>query len=158
MFSSYEQDIHRITGGRGVNLVLNSLTSPGFKEASLKVCAKGANFIEMSKLNIWTEDEVRALRPDVKYSIVALETLSTSVNEGLFEVGSKWLREGWLKPIPYTRFNSRSIQDALHYLQKARHVGKVVVDMPHSSMEGGRVVHQFPLFNDRSSYLITGGM
>lgn len=50
-------------------MVLNSLTGPGFKEATLAICEQGARFIEMSKMNIWSKDQVSELRPDVMYKI-----------------------------------------------------------------------------------------
>jgi NADPH:quinone reductase-like Zn-dependent oxidoreductase len=52
---SYEKDIRTALNGGGVDVVLNSLTSEGFKEASLAVCNDGARFVEMSKLNIYLD-------------------------------------------------------------------------------------------------------
>lgn len=65
-----------MTQGKGVHIVLNCLTSPGFKEASLDACVEGARFVEISKMAIWSEEDVEQLRPDVKYWVVDLTTVA----------------------------------------------------------------------------------
>ncbi|XP_035713020.1 phthiocerol/phenolphthiocerol synthesis polyketide synthase type I PpsD-like [Folsomia candida] len=143
---SFESDVNSATDRAGVDIVLNSLTGPGFKEASLNCLRKGGRFIEMSKINIWTEEECLSLRPDVKYSI---EDVRCSVENSTLISHLKNATTELLQPIPYIRFHSQQIIDAMHFLEKAKHVGKVVVSMP------GR---DNTLFSDKSSYLITGGL
>jgi hypothetical protein len=134
------------------------LTSPGFKETSLEVSSKNARFIEMSKLNIWEESEVQEMRPDVVYTIVDLTTESQETWEGLFDQLNVRLCRGSIRPIPYTPFDAVYIRDALTYLQKAKHIGKVVCLMPETLMENGELQTTAHIFNDRSTYLITGGL
>lgn len=154
----YEQDIMRTTGGRGVDIVLNSLTGPGFKEASLNVCKKNARFVEMSKLSIWQPDEVRQLRPDVDYTIVDLTSVPREVWRMLFDTLDEFLKLGSVRPIPYVRFDGVHIREALSYLQKAKHIGKIVCIMPEVNFQVGQCTHFTPLFNEESTYLITGGL
>jgi NADPH:quinone reductase-like Zn-dependent oxidoreductase/acyl carrier protein len=157
--TSYGEDIRKAFDGKGVDVVLNSLTSEGFKEASLAACNEGARFIEMSKLNVWTPEEVKAIRPDVKYDIVDL-SLSPQENIRLLIESIRDLMDKYvIQPLPYVRFDAAEIREALTYLQKARHVGKIVCVMPEPDCQvsgAGSLVT--PMFNDRSSYLITGGL
>ncbi len=146
-----------MTNGRGVDVVLNSLTSPGFKETTLKACAANARFIEMSKLNIWNKDTVTGLRPDVMYTIVKIDKFSAEETSSGMQTCGEWMKNGWILPLPTSQFDSIYIRDAVIYLQKTRQIGKVVVNMPQSRVEGGQVGHEFSIFNDRSTYLITGG-
>lgn len=148
----------KITGGKGVDIVLNSLTGPGFKEASLNVCKNKARFVEMSKLSIWQPEEVEKLRPDVDYTIVDLTSVPRSVWKMLFETLDAFLKAGNIKPIPYVRFDSLHIREALQYLQKAKHIGKIVCIMPEIRYQSGHYTHHTPLFNSESTYLITGGL
>lgn len=60
--TSYEKEIMKVTNGRGVDVVLNSITGPGFKEASLAVCAKNARFVEMSKISGNTSNRINLKR------------------------------------------------------------------------------------------------
>jgi thioester reductase-like protein len=155
----YEQDIRKALEGNGVDVVLNSLTSEGFKEASLAACNEGARFIEMSKLNVWTPEEVKAIRPDVKYDIVDLSSFPQELIRPLIESLSDLITKNVIQPLPYVRFDAAEVREALTYLQKARHVGKIVCVMPELDCQvsgAGSLVT--PMFNDRSSYLITGGL
>ncbi|XP_035716631.1 phthiocerol synthesis polyketide synthase type I PpsC [Folsomia candida] len=141
----FESDVNLATGGAGVDIVLNSLTGPGFKEASLNCIRKGGRFIEMSKINVWTEEECLSLRPDIKYSI---EDFKWSAENTTLMSSLEHVATELLKPLPYIHFHSNEIINAMHFLEKAKHIGKVVVSMP------GK---ENTLFSDRSSYLITGG-
>jgi len=150
---TYEQEIMRVTGGRGVDVVLNSLTGPGFKEATLNICTKNARFIEMSKLNVWDEDDVKQLRPDVYYEVIDLMTTSKETWIHLTKKLENALENEKLFPLPSEMFDAVEIRGALTHLQKARHIGKIVCRYPERDGERRHL-----LFNDRSSYLITGGL
>jgi NADPH:quinone reductase-like Zn-dependent oxidoreductase/acyl carrier protein len=157
--TSYEKEIREALGGGGVDVVLNSLTSEGFKEASLGVCNEGARFVEMSKLNVWSPEEVKGLRPDVDYTIVDLSAFNRSQLSDILMSIREWIQDSRIKPIPYTRFDVTEIREALTYLQKAKHIGKVVCVMPDEDGScGDRSYTNIPLFNERSTYLITGGL
>jgi NADPH:quinone reductase-like Zn-dependent oxidoreductase/acyl carrier protein len=160
--TSYEKDIRQALNGRGVDVVLNSLTSEGFKEASISVCNEGARFIEMSKLNVWTAEEVKGLRPDVQYTIVDLSAFNRTQMRGILTKINEWIEDSRIRPISYTRFDFVDVREALTYLQKAKHIGKVICVMPdkdHASQSiTGDLSSSIPLFNERSTYLITGGL
>ncbi|OXA39881.1 Mycocerosic acid synthase [Folsomia candida] len=130
---SFESDVKAATSGAGVDVVLNSLTGPG------------GRFVEMSKINVWTEEDCLSLRPDVKYSIEDF-TWSAENTTLMSHLGT--IATEKLQPLPYTRFDSKEIVDGMHFLEKANHIGKVVVNMPDK---------ENTLFSDRRSYLITGG-
>lgn len=156
--TSYEKEIMNVTNGKGVDIVLNSITGPGLKEASLNACAKNARFVEMSKLAIWTPEEVKALRPDVDYTIVDLTVLNHDEWSKLLSSMKNYLAEGNIKPIPYVKFDALFIRQALQYFQKAKHIGKVVCVMPDVTMQDGQYKVSVPMFNNESTYLITGGL
>lgn len=156
--TSYLPSILSVTNGRGVNVVLNSLTGDGFKEATLKACAKGARFVEMSKLSVWSHSEVMALRPDVEYTIADLSQVNHIEWNNYMGVLEDLLKRRVLKPIPYTRFSVLDIRQALTFMQKAKHIGKVVCVMPEISQLPGGIKVQVPLFHSNATYLITGGL
>lgn len=154
----YGDQILEVTGGKGVDIVLNSLTGPGFKEATLQCCSKGARFVEMSKLTIWKPEEVKALRPDIVYTVADLTTLKEEVWRELFDQMRKYVNSGVVKSIPYVRFDAVNIRSALNYLQKAKHIGKIVCIMPEIKLQDSKFKANTPMFNDRSTYIITGGI
>lgn len=63
-----------------------------------------------------------------------------------------------IHPIPYERFDALNIRGALNYLQKAKHIGKIVCVMPEVKVENSKYTVTTPLFNASSTYLVTGGL
>ena len=149
---SFGQEILEATGGEGVHVVLNSLTSEGFIEASLSCLAHGGRFVELARRDILTEDEMTAVRPDVAYDILELDVLKKTdpawVGEVLREVMAQ-LSAGVLKPIIHSRWPLAEAGAALDFMRSARHVGKIVLTAP--PIVSGR------LRQDRT-YLVTGGL
>lgn len=156
--TDYGEQILKVTNGRGIDIVLNSLTSEGFKEATLHACANGARFVEMSKLSIWKPDEVYRIRPDVQYTIADVSSLDPDEWRRLMQNLNEYLEKKIVNPIPYVRFDGTNIREALRYLQKAKQIGKVVCVMPELKLERGEMKVFNQLFYDRSTYLITGGL
>ncbi|CAL8085367.1 unnamed protein product [Orchesella dallaii] len=152
----YGERIKEITNGKGVDIVLNCLTGPGFKETSLEICKVGGHFVEMSKLEIWEEGEVAERKPGVNYTIVDLPTVDPVIIFDMLKRCSALLESGSLCPGPITYFTASRLVPALQFLQKAKHIGKVVVGMPLFEPETGMWMES--LFSERSTYLITGGM
>jgi len=150
--TSFGQEILEATGGEGVHVVLNSLTSEGFIDASLSCLAYGGRFVELARRDILTEDEMAAVRPDVAYDILELDILKKTdpawVGEVLREVMAQ-LSAGVLKPIIHSRWPLAEAGAALDFMRSARHVGKIVLTAP--PLAGGR------LRIDRT-YLVTGGL
>ncbi len=131
------------TGGRGVDVVLNSLTGE-FVDASLGLLAEGGRFVEMGKTDIRDADEVATERPGTAYRAFELgdagpvrvgEMLGELV--GLFEGGA-------LELSPVRVWDVRRAREAFRFMSQARHVGKIVLTVP-CGLDAGR------------SVLVTGG-
>ena len=150
--TSFGDEILQATGGEGVHVVLNSLTSEGFIEASLSCLADGGRFVELARRDILTTDEMAAVRPDVAYDILELDVLKNTdpawVGEVLRDVMAQ-LAAGVLKPIIHSRWPLAEAGAALDFMRSARHVGKIVLTAP--PLVSGR------LRSDRT-YLVTGGL
>ncbi|MCW2730602.1 MAG: polyketide synthase, partial [Mycobacterium sp.] len=138
------------TGGSGVDVVLNSLTSEGFLEATVRATAQNGRFAEIAKRDIWTPEQMAAARPDIAYEIVALDTVTIQeperIRELLTEV-SKGLAKGEWTPLPAEIYPLTESRAAFRRMQQARHIGKIVVQIPNPLQPRA----------DRS-YLITGGL
>ncbi|CDP86777.1 beta-ketoacyl synthase [Mycolicibacterium farcinogenes] len=138
------------TDGAGVDVVLNSLTSEGFIEATLKATARNGRFAEIAKRDIWSAEQMAEARPDIAYEIVALDTVMFTepdrIRDLLTEV-SDGLANGEWKPLPAEIYPLTEARTAFRRMQQARHIGKIVLQIP------------TPLAPqpDRT-YLITGGL
>ncbi len=74
------------TNGEGVDVVLNSLTNEGFLEATVRATAQNGRFAEIAKRDIWTPEQMAAVRPDIAYEIVALDTVTLQEPERIREL------------------------------------------------------------------------
>ncbi|WP_421844330.1 type I polyketide synthase [Mycobacterium sp.] len=138
------------TGGEGVDVVLNSLTNEGFIEATVRATAPGGRFAEIAKRDIWTAEQMAAIRPSIDYEIVALDV--TMMNhpahiQRLMAEVSEGLANGEWTPVPAEVYPLTEARTAFRRMQQARHIGKIVVQMPKPLQPQG----------DRN-YLITGGL
>ncbi|HTZ14424.1 MAG TPA: SDR family NAD(P)-dependent oxidoreductase, partial [Mycobacterium sp.] len=138
------------TDGVGVDVVLNSLTNEGFIEATLRATAKNGRFAEIAKRDIWTPEQMAEARPDIAYEIVALDTVMFTEPErirALLSEVSDGLANGEWTPLPAEIYPLTEARTAFRRMQQARHIGKIVCQMPNPLQPRG----------DRS-YLITGGL
>ena len=148
----FGEEILEATGGEGVHVVLNSLTSEGFIDASLSCLAPGGRFVELARRDILSEEEMAAVRPDVAYAILELDVMKKTepaqVGEVLRDVMAR-LSAGELKPLIHSRWPLAEAGSALDFMRSARHVGKIVLTPP--PLMRGQLRH------DRT-YLVTGGL
>ncbi len=150
--TEFAEQILRDTDGKGVDVVLNSLTGEGFIDASLSCLSQNGRFIELAREGILTEEEMAKRRPDVEYHIVKVDELKIYEPE----IPGKWLAElmtdmenGKLSPIPHTRWSLSEAPAAIKYMRDTRHIGKIA--LANSALQSGS------LRTDRA-YLVTGGL
>jgi NAD(P)-dependent dehydrogenase (short-subunit alcohol dehydrogenase family)/acyl carrier protein len=131
-------------------VVLNSLTHEGFIAATVRATAQNGRFVEIAKRDIWTPEQMTAARPDIAYEIVALDWTTVQDPDrirGLLAEVSDGLASGEWTPLPAEIYPLTEAKTAFRRMQQARHIGKIVLQMPNPLQPRG----------DRS-YLITGGL
>jgi len=125
----FEDKFRAVTGGRGFDVVLDSLAGE-FVDASLRLVAPGGIFLEMGKTDIRDPDVVAQEHPGVRYRAFDLfEPGRARMHQYMLELAGLF-GAGVLRPLPVTTFDIRRAPAALRYLSHARHVGKVVMVMP----------------------------
>ena len=132
-----------VSGGRGVDVVLNSLTRE-FVDASLDLLPGGGRFLEMGKADIRDGEKVAGERPGVRYrAFDAQEAGPERIQEILREIVALFER-GVLTHLPLRAWDVRRGVEAFRFMREARHVGKIVLTVPQ------------PL-DPQGTVLITGG-
>ncbi|MEU1792193.1 SDR family NAD(P)-dependent oxidoreductase [Streptomyces sparsogenes] len=127
----FEGAFRRATGGRGVDVVLNSLAGE-FTDASLRLMADGGRFVEMGKTDLRDAGQVVAEYPEVgRYRAFDLvpDAGPVRIGEMLAEL-RKLFTDGVLRPAPVREWPMARAREALRYISQARHVGKVVLRPP----------------------------
>ncbi|WP_460015495.1 SDR family NAD(P)-dependent oxidoreductase, partial [Mycobacterium avium] len=125
----FEDKFWAVTGGAGMDIVLDSLSGDSV-DASLRLVAPGGIFLEMGKTDIRDPEVVAAEHPGVRYLAFDLFEAGPDRIARLLDELAAMFGEDVLRPLPVTRFDVRRAPAALRYLSQARHVGKVVMTMP----------------------------
>ena len=125
----FEDKFRTVTGGRGFDVVLDSLAGD-FVDASLRLVAPGGIFLEMGKTDIRDPGVIAEEYPGVRYRAFDLfEPGRPRMHQYMLELAALF-DAGVLRPLPVTTFDIRRAPAALRYLSQARHTGKVVLNMP----------------------------
>jgi NADPH:quinone reductase-like Zn-dependent oxidoreductase len=145
----------------GVRVILNSLAGE-FIPASLNVLADDGCFLEIGKRDIWSAEQVAAVKPQARYAAIDLTPVIAEEpqfgREMLLEVLA-WIREGTLKPLPVQVYPLARAADAFRYMAQARHIGKVVLTARNERTDApaGGGTRDVSIRGD-GTYLITGGL
>jgi len=145
----FAREILEHTGGRGVDMVLNSLTGESIA-ASFSVMAPGGRFIEIGKRDIWTNKQVEDLGRNISYYVVDLGKVAIETPEvlgNLLRDTVLAMERGELKPLPNEVFSFRDAASAYRHMAQALHIGKIVL---RQSTCGARI-------SRKATYLIVGG-
>ncbi len=148
----FAEQIMHLTNGKGVDLVLNSLSGE-FIPTSLSVLTEHGTFLEIGKRDIWTKEEAKALKPNARYHIVDLSKFlheDPAQLQRLFRKVMAAIAEGSIRPLRYQTFPLQEAAQAFRFMAQAKHIGKIVLTQ--NSMETGLLI------KEDATYLITGGL
>ncbi len=153
----FANEVKALTGGRGVDVVLNSLAGD-FITKSMEALAEDGRFIELGRTGVWTHDQAAAVKPRATYHDPELidevagnpGLIATLLQElvALFDAGA-------LQLLPRRDFVLTDAESAFRYMAQARHIGKIVLTPPApvSHSEDGQ-----PTVRPDGTYLVTGGL
>ena len=156
--SDFAAEILRLTNGKGVDVVLNSL-SGDLIDKSFEALSQEGTFLEIGKRDIWSHERVTALGKGIRYYIVdwGIEAKEDPnlIGKMFRELVAEFDR-GVLKPLPQTTFSLEKVADAFRFMAQARHTGKIILRHPQGPARpvGQREISIRP----DSTYLITGGL
>ncbi|WP_204800768.1 type I polyketide synthase [Mycobacterium riyadhense] len=128
----FEEKFRAATGGRGVDVVLNSLAGE-FTDASLRLLAPGGRFIEMGKTDLRDPRIVAERYGRVQYRAFDLIEAGPERIAAMLAEVVRLLAVGALTPLPVKTFDVRCASAAYRFVSQARHVGKVVLTLPAGS-------------------------
>ncbi|MDR5728643.1 MAG: SDR family NAD(P)-dependent oxidoreductase [Terriglobia bacterium] len=152
---SFRDEVLRVTGGVGVDVVLNSLAGE-FIRASLDVVAEGGCFLEVGKRDLWSAEEVAALGKHIRYFPFDLGEVATDDPKLIAKMLSELMGRfstGELQPLPTTLYSIEDAAQAFRTMAQARQIGKIVLGF--DSANRGQTVRD--AVSD-GTVLITGGL
>ncbi|MEU7109961.1 polyketide synthase dehydratase domain-containing protein, partial [Streptomyces sp. NPDC046215] len=140
----FEGQFADLTGGRGVDVVLDCLAGE-FVDASLRLTSRdGGRFLEMGKSDIRDAQQVHRDHPGLAYQAFDLLSASPEQIKGILTKVLRLFDDGVIQPLPVTCWDIRDTVDAFRHMQQGRHIGKNVLMLPVA-------------FDPEGTVLITGG-
>ena len=155
----FAREVMEATGGRGVDVVLNSLAGPAIA-AGLKSLAPYGRFVEIGKRDIWENSRI-GLRPFARNLSMFAVDLAQSVEDRrpmiavmLAEI-IELFRVGTFEPPNTTVFPVSAASEAFQRMAAGSHIGKIVLDLqdPNARMRRAEI-----RLSPNATYLITGGL
>jgi NADPH:quinone reductase-like Zn-dependent oxidoreductase/acyl carrier protein len=161
---AFADQILEITGGSGVDVVLNSLSGEAVSK-NLAVLSPFGRFLELGKRDYYENTKIglRPFRNNIAYFGIDSDQLMKEHPDSaarIFREVMDLFERGAFRPLPYRAFPRHRVAEAFRYMQQSRQIGKVVV----SCEEPVEVVQEVAPpageleLDSRGSYLISGGL
>ncbi|PRP97904.1 Phenolphthiocerol synthesis polyketide synthase type I Pks15/1 [Enhygromyxa salina] len=140
---AFEPAFMAATDRRGVDVVLDSLAGD-FVDASLRLLPRGGRFVEMGKTDLREPEAVAAAHAGVVYQAFDLTQVEPERIQAMLAKLVELFEQGALRPLPLRTWDLRAAPEALRFVGQAKHIGKVVLEIP-------------PTIDRNGTALITGG-
>ncbi|MEU9558233.1 SDR family NAD(P)-dependent oxidoreductase [Streptomyces fumanus] len=160
--TSFADDILALTGGEGVDVVINSLSGE-FLHRSLELLRPFGRFIEVGKTDIaagrslrlapfqrglsfhaFDHDQMMRLRPEVVQD--GMRALADCYDQRLFD------------PLPVTEVPAGQVETAVRAMAHGGHIGKIVIRFTGETVRVPASSVSTPLIDTDGTYVITGGL
>ncbi len=159
----FADDVMRLTGGKGVDVVLNSLAGEAITKG-LQVLKPFGRFLEIGKRDLYGNSRIglRPFRQNLSYFGIDADTLlveRAGLAKRLFASVLDELSAGRLRPLPHIVTPVSRAKEAFRAMQQARHVGKLVIGVdgePHDTLPV--VARGHDVIRPDATYLVTGGL
>jgi phthiocerol/phenolphthiocerol synthesis type-I polyketide synthase C len=155
----FADEVMQRTNGRGVDVVLNSLSGE-YITRSLSVLAAYGRFVEIGRTDIFQNKPLGLFpfRNNLSYFALDLERVCRErpdhVRSMLLELMAMF-EQGSLQPLHHQVFFIEDSANAFRYMARRKNIGKIVLSFPTADSKT-RVPRSLPVRSD-AAYLITGG-
>ncbi|KAI0505428.1 hypothetical protein F5B22DRAFT_524155 [Xylaria bambusicola] len=165
---SFADDLLRETGGKGVDVALNSLSGE-MLHATWKCVAKFGTLVEIGKRDLLENArlEMQHFLANRNYCCLDMDQMRIErpeINSRLLRFTMEAFAKGDLRPIRIDQvFEAPAILDAFRYMQQGKHIGKIVVEIRKSNgkllVDNVNRTKKYSLQLDATaSYLLVGGL
>jgi acyl transferase domain-containing protein/NRPS condensation-like uncharacterized protein/acyl carrier protein len=158
----FADEIRQATGGRGVDVVLNSLAGTAI-DKGLECLAPFGRFVEIGKRDLYADKPMglKVLHRNNSFSVIDLSTLGVErpdILRTLMATVAERLAGGLYRPLPCKTFSVSNTATAFETMWKAEHIGKIVVTMDEPVVSVEQDLAAPARLQAGGSYLVTGGL
>lgn len=167
--TSFEQMVMKRTGGKGVDLVLNSLAEEKL-QASTRCLALGGRFLEIGKFDLAQNNQLgmEMFLRETSFHGVMLDNFFFAEEEwkkNLKTALQNAIDAGAVKPLVRTCFTEDKVEEAFRYMAAGKHIGKVVIKIRDEEKEKIVLPKPKPVLavpryycDEKKSYILCGGL
>jgi acyl transferase domain-containing protein/NADPH:quinone reductase-like Zn-dependent oxidoreductase/NAD(P)-dependent dehydrogenase (short-subunit alcohol dehydrogenase family)/acyl carrier protein len=160
---AFADDVLALTGGEGVDVVLNSLAGEAINR-NLRILRPFGRFLELGKRDFYENTRIglRPFRNNITYFGIDADQLMAerpALTKQLFGELMQLFEQGELSPLPFRAFPATQAVEAFRYMQQSRQIGKVVLNFDGGVGPAQRLAPP-PLslqLDADGTYLVTGG-
>ena len=168
----FKYKIKSLTNGRGVDLVLNSLTGDKL-EASYECVADCGRFVEIGKYDLQMNKQLGmfSFLRDISFIGVSADRklfMDQSSMKSFFDWMHKNSSNGMIKPINQIIFKAEDAEKAFRYMTTGKHIGKIIIKMRDEESVRNPIACPKPAstlkataktyFDPNKVYIISGGL
>lgn len=159
---SWADGVRKATQGRGVDVILNSLTGMAIP-LGLEALATDGRFIEVGKKDIYSGRSISLSAFRNRLSIASVDIAGLMEKRGARFgrlLGDVWdaVNAGDLKPLPILPYSFAAAGEAFRTMGKGEHVGKFVLTEPASVKTIAPTPFADGHLRRDGTYLVTGGL
>jgi acyl transferase domain-containing protein/NADPH:quinone reductase-like Zn-dependent oxidoreductase/short-subunit dehydrogenase/acyl carrier protein len=158
---AFADEVMALTGGEGVDVVLNSLSGEAM-ERSLSLLRPFGRFLELGKRDLYrnTAVGIRPMRHNVSYFAIDADQLPLhrpALARSLFAQIAALFGQGALRPLPHRVFAFDAASEAFRLMQSAGHIGKIILTPGRTPLRLAAPRPDFVARADRT-YVLTGAL
>ena len=167
----FKYNIMELTKGKGVDIVINSLTGEKL-DAGYQVLAKSGRFVEIGKFDMIQNKQIGMMDflKDISFIGVALDVAlmeKANISTEFFDWMHENCRNGCVKPLNKIVFNANEADKAFRYMTTGKHIGKIIIKLrdeekdkvvKHIEPAKEMSVTKTTYFNPNNIYVIIGGL
>jgi acyl transferase domain-containing protein/NADPH:quinone reductase-like Zn-dependent oxidoreductase/NADP-dependent 3-hydroxy acid dehydrogenase YdfG/acyl carrier protein len=157
----FAEQIMADTDGEGVDVALNSLSGDAIAR-TMSVLRPFGRFLELGKRDFFESSRMNLapFRNNLSYFGIDLDqalAVRRDFRQTVIPRVLELIQQGVLKPLPVRLFPVSQARDAFRYMQKAEHIGKIVVSFDDPELRLPRERAPFVARPD-GAYVIAGGV
>ncbi|MCL5777706.1 SDR family NAD(P)-dependent oxidoreductase [Limibaculum sp. FT325] len=159
---AFADEVRAATGGRGVDVVLNSLAGEAMAR-SVECLAPFGRFVELGKQDFVANSRLglRPFRQNLAYFGVDADQLVRArpgLTRRLFAGLMQGFADGTLVPPPVQVFEPAETVEAFRLMQRSEHIGKIVIRPERPPAAPAAAPARRPAVSGKGSWLIVGGL
>ncbi len=157
---SWAEEIMKITSGKGVDVVLNSLAGEAISKG-ISVLSHSGRFLEIGIRDIFNNSQIGLLPFQRNLSFFAIDLyriakVRTPFIKSMLRDVIALFESKQLKPVPINPFPLSDAVNAFRFMTRGKHIGKIVLNF--QSPQEVLLNPSSELFLSDATYLITGGL